>query len=188
MWTQDRLAAADAHLALVEKGMSGLHVVDSGASREQAALARPAVGAHVRRVGAILARARAYVAAARQTIGDVFDDMRDTPGGVGQDLRLLGQVCALVDELGSEAARHLASVDLQVPTGREPDARMLRLMLASDVRTLQAARESAQAAGRIAHELAEDLFRLPAPTMRRGREHEHHQPQQPALGPAGPPR
>ena len=188
MWTQDRLAAADAHLALVEKGMSGLHVVDSGASREQAALARPAVGAHVRRVGAILARARAYVAAARQTIGDVFDDMRDTPGGVGQDLRLLGQVCALVDELGSEAARHLASVDLHVPTGREPDARMLRLMLASDVRTLQAARESAQAAGRIAHELAEDLFRLPAPTMRRGREHEHHQPQQPALGPAGPPR
>lgn len=173
MWTQDRLVAADAHLDLVEKRMSDLYVVDSGAPREQAAFDRPAVGEHVRRAGAILVRARAYLAAARQTIGDVLDDLRDAPDRVGQDLRLLGQVCAMVDELASEAARHLTAVDRQVLADREPRARILRLMLASDVRTLQAARASAQAASRTAHHLADDLLRLQAPTMRRGREHEH---------------
>jgi len=188
VWTQDLLAAADVHLDLVEKRMRDLNVVDRGAVRYEAAFARPAVREHMRRPGAIVERAHSYVAAARQAVGDIVDDMRDAPGRVGEDLRLLGQVCAMVDELGTEATRHLAAVDRQVTADPDPNARLLGLMLASDARTLQVARSSARAAGRIAHELAEDLPRLPVATSPLGREHQHRQPRRLALGPTGPPR
>ena len=188
METRDHLVEADAHLDLADKHMRELDIVDRGAARELAAFARHSVLEHLRRAGAVVERAHAYVTAARLTVGDVVDDLREAPGRVGEDLRLLGHVCAMVDELGSEAARQLAVLDGQVAADPDPRARMLGLMLASDARNLRAARSSARVAGRIAREMAEDLPRLPVATRPLRREHEHRQPRELALGPTGPPR
>lgn len=184
MWTQDWLLAADMHLDVVARQLRELHVVGLGAMHGKAASVRE----QVRRAGAIVERAHAYVVAARQTVADVDDDLRNAPGRVGDDLRLLGHVCAMVDELGSEAARHLSTLDRQLAADPDPHSRMLGSMLAADTRTLQTARSSAQAAGRIAHELAEELPRLQVATRSLGRDHEHRQLRELALGPTGPPR
>lgn len=188
METRDHLVAVDAHLDLVDRHMRELYVVDRGAARERFAFARPAVLEHVRRAGAVVERAHAYVTAARQTVGDVVDDLREAPGRVVEELRLLGHACAMVDELGSKAARQLAVLDRQVAADPDLRTRMLGLMLASDVLNLRAARSSARVAGRIARDMAEDLPRLPVATRPLQREHEHGQPPELSLGPTGPPR
>lgn len=188
MGSEDRLVAVDTHLDLVEKHLRDLYVVGGGATVDEAALAQLAWREHVRRVGAIVERAHTYLASARQTVSDVADDLRSALGWVDHDLRLLGQVCAMVDKLGGEAARHLAAATGQVAADGGPYEGMLALMLAADSRNLQAARSGAQVAARLAHDMVGDLALIPSPTRRTGREQEHRQPWQFVLDPTGPPR
>jgi diaminopimelate decarboxylase len=114
-----------------------------------------AVSKRVRRAGAGLERARAYVRAAQQTIGDIVDGVaRGWDGQVGEDLRLLAQQCALVDELSGRAARTLAATSLGHGARAEPGG-----AVSADLTRLGLARSTAQAAARLATDLAVDQRR-----------------------------
>jgi len=130
-----------------------------------------------------LERARTYLRAAQQTISDVADDVaRGSVGRAEEDLRLLERLCAMVDELSGQAARNLAATsrDLAAP---EEHGRGL----SADLSSIGQVRSSAQAAGRLAAELAADQRRAPlvtagqvaqrVPAEQRGR--------RPASSPAG---
>ena len=124
------------------------------------ALDRLTASQQVRPASVVLERARTYLRAAQQAIGDVADDVAGgSVGQVREDLRLLERLCAMVDELSGHAARNLAlaSRDLAAP---EEQGRSLPANLSS----LGRARSSAQAAGRLAAELAADQRRAPVVT------------------------
>jgi len=164
MLAEDGLVAADAYL---DQARRYLERVDPTLSTPSAAgdeaPDRFSASQQARRASVGLERARTYLRAAQQTIGDVADDVAPgSVGRVGEDLRLLGRLCAMVDELSGQAAWTLAAMsrDLAVPyeQGRG---------LSADLSSIGQARSSTQAAGRLAAELAADQRRGPLVTAER---------------------
>ncbi|CAN5272866.1 hypothetical protein BH11ACT1_BH11ACT1_14280 [soil metagenome] len=164
MLAEDGLVVADAYL---DQARRHLERVDPTRSTPSAAgdeaLDRFSASERVRGTSVGLERARTYLRAARQTIGDVADEVaRGSVGRVGEDLRLLERLCAMVDELSGRAARTLAAMS-QDPAA--PDAPGRRL--SADLSSIREARLSAQAAGRLAAELAAHQRRGPLVTAER---------------------
>ncbi len=189
MWSHEQLVAVYGDLDLAERRFDDLYVRDAGRSpHEEGAYAQPEVRRHVLRADEAVQRAQTYVTAARRTLDDVAADLSGRAGRVGHDLRLLGQLCGMVDEFGGEASRHLTGASRELSPSREPNALTLGVMLAADRSTIERARAGAQAAGRSAREFAADLARVTPAVRRMGLEQERRQTQQFSLGPTGPPR
>ena len=168
MQIDERLAVVDAyldgarvHMDRVDPTPVAPFVVGTEARELSSASRRPWP------VSVSLERARTYVRAAQQTIGDVADDLgRGSIGRAGEDLRLLEQLCAMVDELGGLAARTLAAA-AQDPAA--PEVRDRGLL--ADLGNLGQVRSSAQAAERLEGELAAEhrraLSATPDPAAQR---------------------
>ncbi|MBU4337267.1 MAG: hypothetical protein KJ548_11910 [Actinobacteria bacterium] len=142
--TDAHLEAARGHLDKVERTL----VTPSPASDE--ALGRDPASQHLRPASIGLERANSYLRAAQQTIGDVADDVAQGEATrMGDDLRLLERLCAVADELSGYAARHLAAMspDLGSPGAQDRD-------VSGALSRIGQVRSSAQAAGRLAAELA----------------------------------
>lgn len=121
--------------------------------------------------------------AAQQTIGDVADDVaRGSIDRAGEDLHLLERLCAMVDELSGQAARNLAATSQDAAAPEEQGRGLL-----ADLSSIGQVRSSAQAAGRLAAELAADQRRAlsvtPDPVAQRLRAEQ--QGRRPASNPAG---
>ncbi|MCR6494764.1 hypothetical protein [Cellulomonas sp. P24] len=147
------------------------------------ALARRSGSQHLRPASVSLERARTYLRAAQQAIGDVADDVaRGSIDRAGEDLRLLERLCAMVDELSGQAARNLAATSQDAATPEEQGRGLL-----VDLSSIGQVRLSAQAAGRLAAELAADQRRAlsvtPDPVAQRLRAEQ--QGRRPASNPAG---
>jgi hypothetical protein len=184
MLIEDGLVAADAHL---DRATRHLDRVDPTLTRPSAAgddaLDRFSESRQLRPASVDLERARTYLRAAQQTIGDVADDVaRGSVGRAGEDLRLLERLCAMVDELSGQAARNLAAAsrDLAAP---EEQGRSL----SADLSSIGQVRSSAQAAGRLAADLAAGQRRAPLVTAERvaQRLRAGQQGRRPASNPAG---
>ena len=184
MLIQDGLVAADAYL---DRARRHLDRVDSTLTTSSAAgddaLDRFSASRQLRPASVDLERARTYLRAAQQTISDVYDDVaRGFVGRAGEDLRLLKGQCAMVDELSGQAARNLAATsrDLAAP---EDQGRGL----SADLSIIGQVRSSAQAAGRMAAELAADQRRAPLATAERAaqRLRAEQRGRRPASSPAG---
>src|SRR5665647_1820346 len=111
MLTENGLVVADAYL---DRARFHLDRVDPTLTTPSAAgdeaLDRVSASQQLRPASVGLERARTYLRAAQQTIGDVADDVAcGSVGRAGEDLRLLGRLCAMVDELSGRAARNLAT-------------------------------------------------------------------------------
>lgn len=189
MRSQEQLVAVYADLDHAQRRFDDLYVRDTGRSpHEEGAYAQPEVRRHVLRADEAVQRAQTYLIAARRTLDDVAGDLSGRPGRVGHDLRLLGQLCGMVDEFGGQASRHLTAASRELSPSREPNVLMLGVMLAADRSTIERARAGVQAAGRSAREFAADLARVMPAVRRMGLEQERRQPQQLTLGPTGRPR
>lgn len=130
-----------------------------------------------------LERARTYLRAAQQTIGDVADDVaRGSVDRAGEDLRLLERLCAMVDELSGQAARNLAATSRDLAAPEEQGHG-----LSADLSSIGQVRSSAQAAGRLAAKLAADQRRAPLVTAERvaQRFRAEQRGRRPASNPAG---
>ncbi|PVU83870.1 hypothetical protein DDP54_13705 [Cellulomonas sp. WB94] len=96
-------------------------------------------------------------------MGDVADAIaRGFTDQAGEDLRLLERLCAMVDELGGQAARNLAAASRDLAAQGERGRG-----LSADLSSIGEARSSAQAAGRLAAELAADQRRASIVTAER---------------------
>jgi hypothetical protein len=184
IFIEDGLVVAHAYL---DRARRHLERVDPRLSTPSAAgdeaLDRFSASQRVRRAPVALMRARIYVRAAQQTIGDVADDVaRGLVGRVGEDLRLLEQQCEMVDELSGHAARTLAATSRD-RTAPDEDGGGLSANLSS----IGQARSSAQAALRLAAELAADQRTALLVTAERvaQRLRAEQQGRQPASNPAG---
>jgi hypothetical protein len=158
MLIEDGLVVVDAYLDGAGRQLDGV-----GATRSTL----PAVGqeapdwfsasTQARRVSTALVRARTYVRAAKQTIGDIADDVAcGADSRVGEDLRLLERQCALVDELSGHAARTLAATSHD---HAEPDESSRAL--SADLSSIGRARSNAQGAARLVAGLAAVQRRAP---------------------------
>lgn len=184
MLIDERLVVADAYL---DRARFHLDRVDPTLTTPSAAgdeaLDRFSASQQLRRASVGLERARTYLRAAQQTIGDVADDVAlGFVGRAGEDLRLLGRLCVMVDELSGQAGRNLAATsrDLAVP---EAHGRGLSAELSS----IGQVRSCAQAAGRLASALAADQRRAPLVTAERvaQRVRAEQRVRRPASSPAG---
>jgi len=138
----------------------------------------------VRRASVGMARARTYLRAAQQSIGDVADDVaRGSVDRVEEDLRLLERLCAMVDELSGQAARNLAATSRDLAAPEEEHGRGL----SADLSSIGQVRSSAQAARRLASALAGDQRRAPLVTAERvaQRVRAEQRVRRPASSPAG---
>ena len=165
---EDGLVAAEANL---DRATQHLDRVSPTLSTRFAAcdnaLDRLSASQRAKSASVVLERARCYLRAAQQTIGDVTADVaRGSVGQVREDLRLLERLCAMVDELSAHAARNLAAA----PRGRAAPEEQGR-GVAADLSSIGQVRLSAQAAGRLAAELAADhrwaLSVTPEPVVQR---------------------
>ena len=161
MLIEEGLVVADAYL---DRARLHLDRVDPTLTTPSAAgywaLDRFSASRHTRPASVDLERARIYLRAAQQTIGDVADDVaRGFGGRAGEDLLLLEMLCAMVDEMSGQAARTLAAMSRD-PAATEAQDRGL----SADLSSLGQVRSSAQAAERLAAELAADQPRAPSVT------------------------
>lgn len=184
MLIEDGLVVVDAYL---DRARLHLDRVDptltTHAAAGDEALDRFSASRRLRPASVDLERARTYVRAAQQTIGDVADDVaRGFVGRSGEDLRLLKGLCEMVDELSGQAAQNLAATsrDLAAP---EEQGRGL----SADLSSIAQVRSSAQAARRLAAELAADQRRAPLVTAERvaQRVRAEQRVRRPASSPAG---
>lgn len=179
-----QLVAADAYLDRARLHLNKVErTLTTASAAGDEALDRFSASQQLRPASVSLERARTYLRAAQQTIGDVADDVaRGSVGRAGEDLHLLERLCAMVDELSGQAARNLAAAsrDLAVP---EEQGRGL----SADLSSIGQVRSSAQAAGRLAAELAADQRRAPLVTAERvaQRLRAEQQGRRPASNPAG---
>ena len=184
MLLEDGLVVVDAYLdgARLHLDKVDLTLTTRSAAGDKA-LARFSASQQLRPVSVSLERARTYVRAAQQTIGDVADDVtRGSVDRAGEDLHLLERLCTMVDELSGQAARNLAATsrDLAAP---EEQGRGL----SADLSSIGQVRSSAQAAGRLAAELAADQRRASFVTAEQvaQRLRAEQQGRRPASNPAG---
>ena len=190
MLLEDGLVAADASLDLAAHHLDRITPpLSSHFAGLDEALDRLSASHPVRPASAVLERARIYLRAAQQTIGDVADDVaRGSVGRAGEDLRLLERLCAMVDELSGQAARNLAAASRDRGAPEEQGRG-----LAADLSSIGQVRSSAQAAGRLAAELWADdrraLSVTPEPVVQRLRaEQQGHRPASARAGAIGVPR
>jgi len=184
MLIEDGLAVADAYL---DRARRHLDRVDLTLTTPSAAgdevLARFSASQQLRPASVSLERARTYLRAAQQTIGDVADDdARGFVARAGEDLRLLERLCAMVDELSGWAARTLAAAS---PDSAAPDQQGRGL--SADLSSIAQSRASAKAAGRLAAKLAADQRRAIFVTVERSaqRLRAEQQGRRPASSPGG---
>ncbi|NMM15795.1 MAG: hypothetical protein HHJ14_01260 [Cellulomonas sp.] len=161
MRIEDGLVSADAYV-----DRARVHLDKIEASRTMPSAVGEAVrdgssaSQQLRPASVSLERARTYLRAAQQTIGDVAADVaHGAVDRAGEDLRLLERLCAMVDELSGQAARILAGVSRHRAAPEERGR-----SLSADLSNIGQARSSAQAAGRIAAALAADQGRAPVVT------------------------
>lgn len=185
MHIDDGLVIAGAYL---DRTWLHLDVVDPTLSTSSAAgdeaLDRFSASQQVRRASVGLERARTYLRAAQQSIGDVADDVaRGSVDRVEEDLRLLERLCAMVDELSGQAARDLAATSRGLAAPEEEHGRGL----SAELSRIGQVRSSARAAGRLAAELAADRRRDPLVTAERvvQRQRAGQRGRRPASSPAG---
>lgn len=151
MLIEDGLVVADAYLDRTRLHLDRVHpTLTTPSVVGDEALHRFSVPKQLRRASVGLERARAYLHAAKEAIGDVADDIaHGATARAVEDLRLLERLCAMADELSGQAARQLA-VTSQDPSTAEERGRDLAVVRSR----IDQARSSAQAAGRLAGELA----------------------------------
>lgn len=153
MRTEDELVVVDAYL---DRAWRHLRSIDPACCVPPATRGeRPerfSVLQQVRWVCSPVDRARAYVLAARQTVGDVADDVAcGMVAEVGADLCLLERQCAMVDELSGLSARFLAAW----AQARDREAAGDQSgQWSADLSSIVGARTSARAAGQLAARLA----------------------------------
>jgi hypothetical protein len=186
MLAADGLAVVDAYLNRARLYLDGVDLVllSTPSAAGDVAPDRCSASQQVRRASVGMARARTYLRAAQQSIGDVTDDVaRGSVDRAEEDLRLLERLCAMVDELSGRAARNLAATsrDLAAP---EEHGRGL----SADLSSIGQVRSSVQAAGRLAAELAADQRRTLLVTAERvaQRVRAEQRGRRPASSPAGP--
>ena len=161
MLIDDGLVVADAYLdrARLHLDRVDLTLTTPSAAGDEAP-DRCSASQRVRRASVGLERARTYLRAAQQTISDVADDVaRGSVGRAEEDLRLLERLCAMVDELSGRAARNLATTSRDIAAPEEHGRG-----LSADLSSIGQVRSSAQAARRLAAELAADQRRAPLVT------------------------
>ncbi len=185
MLAADGMAVVDAYLDRARLYLDGVDLVllSTPSAAGDVASDRCSASQQVRRASVGMARARTYLRAAQQSIGDVADDVaRGSVDRVEEDLRLLERLCAMVDELSGQAARNLAATsrDLAAP---EEHGRGL----SADLSSIGQVRSSAQAARRLATALAADQRWAPFVTAERvaQRVRAEQRGRRPAGSPAG---
>lgn len=149
MLIANAMVVVDAYLDLAGRQLDGVgttRIIHSAVGEE--ALDRFSASPQVRRASVGLVRARTYVRAARQTIGDIADEVARGADSRGEDLRLLAQQCAMVDELSGHGARTLAATS---HGHAAPDEQ--RRTLSADLSRIGLARTSTQGAARLAAKL-----------------------------------
>jgi phosphate uptake regulator len=117
MLLEDGLVVVDAYLdgARLHLDRVDLTLTTRSAAADTA-FHRVSASQRVRPASVGLERARTYLRAAQQTIGDVADDVAlGFVDRAGEDLRLLERLCAMVDELCGLAARTLAATVRTLP-------------------------------------------------------------------------
>lgn len=150
MLTLDRLVILDAHLDRARLQFDRLESPVSRVAESSGTAVELRPAQRLLWASAGLERARAYLRAAHETTRDVADDMaHGSTSRVAEDLRLVKRLCAMVDELSGQAARHLAAMTRD-PSAADERGRDLTAALS----WIDQARSGAQAAGRLADELA----------------------------------
>lgn len=152
MLTLDRLVILDAHLDRARLQFDRLESPLSRVAESSGTAVELRPVQRLLLVSAGLERARVYLRAAHETTRDVADDMtHGSTSRVAEDLRLVKRLCAMVDELSGQAARQLAAMTRD-PSAADERGRDLTTALS----WIDQARSGAQAAGRVADELAAD--------------------------------
>jgi len=147
----EELVVAAAHLDRARRKLEGADASESGIGGAWVDVLDRVRSSHQRQqASAGLERALVYLHAAHEVMGDVADDMaQGATVRVVEDLRLLEQQCAMVDELSGHVARQLA---MRSPGDSTADERGRALAIVQN--RIDEARSSAQAAGRLASALA----------------------------------